>query len=256
MRFEQYIELISESNIDNIKLNKIVKVFSNIPKTSSPKAISNYIVNSLNVFGVKNEGGNSTYISGPMSNLPDDNWPTFIYAEKYLKGTVVNPAKPHGNILKKHKSNFQWIDYMTEDIYEMMKCNKCVLLPGYSRSVGAKVEIEICKKLLNIKPVNFRDIIGDKKYFSFVEDVKRQYIKDGNEKGYYSIIEPMLLTKSERESSSFVKPVTMEEDVCLNENVVDIINNVMSYVKTINLRNVLRFIGLVLKNSNLKPPQR
>ena len=156
MRLHNYL---NERNINIDKLEKIKKVFSDVP-SSNPSSVSNYIVNALNLFNIKKEKGNCTYISGPMTNLPDDNWPVFIYAEKYINGKSVNPAKPHGSILKKPKSSFKWVDYMTEDIYDMVKCDKIVLLPGYSKSTGATVEIEIGKKLLGIKPKELKKMLN------------------------------------------------------------------------------------------------
>ena len=78
---------------NEIKVKKLMLVFSNIPG-SSPESIAKYIVDTMKSVGLKKESDNITYITGPMTNLPDFNWATFIFAEKYLDGNVFNPAKP------------------------------------------------------------------------------------------------------------------------------------------------------------------
>ncbi len=244
MRFNNYI---NERIIDEIKLKKIKKAFENLP-SSTPESVSKYIVNILKVSGVKIENKGYTYLSGPMTNLPDDNWPVFIYARKYLKGKVINPANPHGSIVKKDKSKFEWTDYMIEDVYDLVKCDKIVLLPGYSKSTGAQTEIFIGKKLLGIKPKEFKNVISKNQYKKFMEDVKKQYLKDGFKNEYYSIIEPMLTAKTEKEAAKYVKtfvPKKASNESILNENILDTI-------KDWSLKGLLKIIGIILKKNNIK----
>ena len=250
MKFQEWL---TEKTINTEKLSKIIKVFERIPSGTSD-SISDYITSTLIAFGIKSENKGYTYLSGPMTNLPDDNWPVFIYAEKYINGKVINPAKPHGKILKKAKSDFDWIDYMVEDVYELVKCDKMVLLPGYSKSMGAKIEILIGKKLMNIKPKEFKKIISDKEYKLFIEDVKKQFIGDGFENEYYSIIEPMLLSESEKDATKFVKTHVPKKRVSegMNEGITDIIKNFTGYIKDGSIKNILRLIGLILKKSGIK----
>jgi len=252
MRLHNYI---IERTINTQKLEKIKEVFSDVPSSNSTLSISKYIVNALKSFGIKSEGGNCTYISGPMTNLPDDNWPVFINAGKYLNGKLVNPANPHGGILKKDKSKFDWYDYMTEDIYDLVKCNKIVLMPGYSKSTGAQVEIFIGEKLLGIKPKEFKKVIGEKKYKQFVKDVKKQYLKDGFDKEYYGIIEPMLLAKSESEAAKYVKTFAPKSKTneSINEN---ILKDFVKYIKDGSLKSVLKTLGLILKKIGAKKIDR
>ena len=254
MRFTQYI---NERVINIDKLDKIKKVFEKIP-SNTPESISDYIVNALNVFGIKGEKGGYTYISGPMTGLPDDNWPTFIYAEKYIGGKVVNPAKPHGKILKKAKTDFNWYDYMIEDVYDLVKCKKIILLPGYSKSTGVKIEMLIGEKLLGISPKELKKVIGSKNYDSFIEDVKKQYTKDGLDKQYNAVIEPMLLSKSESEASKYVKSFVPESKVekYINENIIDSIKSFTEYVKDGSIKSILKLIGLIMKKSGVKKINR
>jgi hypothetical protein len=187
-------------------------------------------------------GGSSTYLSGPMTNLPDYNWPVFIMAEKHMDGNVFNPAKPHGYIIKKSKTAFTWSDFMVEDVYNLLQCNDVVVLPGWSKSTGAVVEVKIGEKLLNTKPMPLRDSIGLDKYLHFISDVKEQYYKDGNNRGYDSVIEPMLMSKAEHEAAKYVSSYVPP----MNEGVIDSIRNMIMSMKEFSILNILKIIGFAL----------
>jgi hypothetical protein len=79
------------------------------------------------------------YLSGPMSGLPELNFPAFTRAAKLLRGMglqIVNPAEqtavPAGSA---------WADYMRHDIGIMMACKGIIMLPGWQNSEGAKPEL-------------------------------------------------------------------------------------------------------------------
>ena len=77
------------------------------------------------------------YISGPMTGLPDFNYPAFHAAARALREagyTVVNPAE---NGLP---ADAPWSDHMREDIRQMMDCDGVAVLPGWQVSKGAKLE--------------------------------------------------------------------------------------------------------------------
>lgn len=79
------------------------------------------------------------YISGPMSGLPDNNKPAFHAAAKLLRNLghmVINPAEID-------VPDPSWINYMREDIRQMMAADIVVLLPGWANSRGAKLERHI-----------------------------------------------------------------------------------------------------------------
>ena len=252
MKFKKYLK---EFTINTNRLNKLVKIFGSIP-SDSPESIAKYVVDAIKESGIKIPKGNATYLSGPMTNLPNENWPAFIYAEKYLKGKIINPAKPHGKIVKKPVKSFSWNDYMTEDIYGMIEGNKIVVLPGYTKSTGAIVEVLIGEKLLNTKPKTLKSVIGEKNYLLWVQDVKEQYIKDNNEKEYNSVIEPMLISKSERDSAAFVKAWMPDKNESIDEGLKDIAAKIKNVIKSGSLKSVFNLIGLLLKNGGIKVPVR
>jgi len=86
------------------------------------------------------------YLSGPMSGLPDNNYPAFHEAAAKLRAagyTVINPAElglPPG---------LEWIDYMRAAITAMMlgRAEALAMLPGWRDSDGALAEWELARSL-------------------------------------------------------------------------------------------------------------
>lgn len=238
------LNYLNESNIE-----KIIDTFSNLP-SGSPESIAKYILNAFHVTGIKAEGGSMTYLSGPMTNLPDDNWPTFMMAEKQIGGNVFNPAKPHGYIIKKPKGTFTWSDFMIEDVYNLLKCNTVVVLPGWSKSTGAITEVKIGEVLLNTQPETLKGNVGNRKYTSFIEDVKAQYYKDGNNHGYDTVIEPMLISSTEAEAAKYVR--SYKPTSSMNEGVIDSIRDVVASVRKYSVLKVLEIVGVILDKAYSK----
>lgn len=84
-----------------------------------------------------------TYISGPMTGIPDFNFPAFHAVAKKLRDNgveVVNPAElnPTGT---------SWGDCMRRDITELMTCHTILMLKGWQKSEGAKLERYIAERL-------------------------------------------------------------------------------------------------------------
>jgi hypothetical protein len=112
------------------------------------------------------------YLSGPMSNFPDYNRPYFMAVEKVLTlqmsilafrallgfplvhpgfwtdCRIINPANfvTASELLSVDEED-KWSYCMRKAIPKLANCNVLVLLPGWSRSEGAKLELEIAEKL-------------------------------------------------------------------------------------------------------------
>jgi len=239
-------KFINEENAENI-----IKVFSDIPNNNINEII-HYIIKAFAVLNINRESIEySAYLSGPMTGLPDMNWPTFIYAEKYIGGSIFNPAKPHGFLIKKPKGAFTWSDFMTEDIYGLLKCKDVIVLPGWSRSSGAKVEVKIGESILKSTAKPIKSVIKDN-YQEYVNDVKNRYYQDGNGDGYDKVIEPMLLSKSENDAARMVKPFIAEEyNNIVNEAIIDNIKKILTSIKHKTLFDVLRLIGTIFDKYNV-----
>ena len=80
------------------------------------------------------------YVAGPMTGLPEYNFPLFNATAARLRSEgwhVENPAE-HG-----HVDGAGWSDYLRWDISRIATCGAIYLLPGWSKSKGATLEVHI-----------------------------------------------------------------------------------------------------------------
>ncbi|RMQ98466.1 hypothetical protein ALP94_04655 [Pseudomonas savastanoi pv. glycinea] len=83
------------------------------------------------------------YISGPMTGLPEYNFPAFAAEAERLRGLgfdVVNPAEinPEGGT---------WEECMRRDVAMLVTCDHVATLPGWDKSQGAQLEVYIADRL-------------------------------------------------------------------------------------------------------------
>lgn len=84
------------------------------------------------------------YLAGPMTGLPELNFPAFHRAAASLRASgheVVNPAEINVDPEK------GWHACMRADIAELVTCDAIALLPGFERSRGARLERHIALEL-------------------------------------------------------------------------------------------------------------
>lgn len=93
------------------------------------------------------------YVAGPMTGLPDFNYPAFNAAAAKLRAmghTVLNPAEnptpPCGT----------WQAYMRMALAQLVQCECIVLLPGWTESRGALIERWLAQ-VLQIEVMHFTD---------------------------------------------------------------------------------------------------
>lgn len=91
------------------------------------------------------------YIAGPMTGLPDLNFPAFHAAAAVLRSAghdVINPAEinpDHG---------VPWAECMRRDIPQLCTCEGVAVLPGWRSSRGASLEVHIAEALgMSVRPV-------------------------------------------------------------------------------------------------------
>ena len=85
------------------------------------------------------------YISGPMTGLPDHNYPAFNAAEAQWEArgwTVRNPARNFGG-----DENRKREEYMRLDFEHLLEVDAIALLPGWQDSRGARAEIVVALEL-------------------------------------------------------------------------------------------------------------
>jgi hypothetical protein len=93
------------------------------------------------------------YISGPMSGMPDLNYPLFNATAAKLRAEglqVINPAE----ITVEH--GVKWELCLRRDIRALMDCDSIAMLPGWEVSKGARLEhhiaVELGFEVIYLKP--------------------------------------------------------------------------------------------------------
>lgn len=84
------------------------------------------------------------YVSGPMTGLPDLNFPAFNAAAERLRDfghEVVNPAEFDQG------PEPTWESCMRKDIAALMRCDAVATLPGWGQSRGARLEVHNAEQL-------------------------------------------------------------------------------------------------------------
>lgn len=92
------------------------------------------------------------YVSGPMTGIPEFNYPAFHEAKDRLTArgyTVLSPAD------LPIRDDWEWIDYILADIASVFDVDGVATLPGYETSKGARIECRIAEQLcIPIRPVS------------------------------------------------------------------------------------------------------
>ena len=109
------------------------------------------------------------YLSGPMSGLPESNFPAFNHGAKLLRGMgveLVNPAElnpgcdapPVDAPPEVHKA--YWQKCLRVDVRELTHCDAIVLLPGWEYSSGAHLELHNARQF-GLLIATFEQFVGE-----------------------------------------------------------------------------------------------
>lgn len=91
------------------------------------------------------------YVAGPMTGLPDYNYPAFKEAAATLRACGFEVACPAENGLP---PDAPWEDHMRVDLGHLLTCSAIAVLPGWEHSRGARMEVDLAKSLgMPIRPV-------------------------------------------------------------------------------------------------------
>ena len=84
------------------------------------------------------------YLSGPMTGLPELNFPAFNAEAARLRALgfeVVNPADLNPD------PDTGWHECMRNDLKALLDCDALALLDGWQRSTGAHLEIHVAHRV-------------------------------------------------------------------------------------------------------------
>lgn len=85
------------------------------------------------------------YLAGPMSGLPEFNYPAFNEAAASLRVNgheVINPAENDGG-----DTSGTWAYYMRQDVQHILNVEGVAVLPGWRKSKGANLEVVLATAL-------------------------------------------------------------------------------------------------------------
>ena len=86
------------------------------------------------------------YVSGPMTGIPDFNYPAFDAACVALRDAGLEVISPHEvNPIDGEERAWEW--YVRRDIVALMDADAIVVLPGWEASRGATLETLISSAL-------------------------------------------------------------------------------------------------------------
>ena len=81
------------------------------------------------------------YIAGPMTGLPDFNYPAFFKAADELEAAgyeTINPARAEGR-----EGLSIWLDFMRASLRDIADCDGIATLDGWQDSRGARLEARL-----------------------------------------------------------------------------------------------------------------
>lgn len=92
------------------------------------------------------------YIAGPMTGLPEFNYPAFNQAEKELKARGYITLNPASNV--PNNPNPTWLDFMRMSLVQISQADGLALLDNWESSKGARIEVDLSHNLgLDVRPL-------------------------------------------------------------------------------------------------------
>ena len=84
------------------------------------------------------------YIAGPMTGLPEFNYPAFRAAAERLRALGYDVENPADN---PEPTCGSWLGYMRMAVRQLALCDGVALLPGWQNSHGARIEQQLATQL-------------------------------------------------------------------------------------------------------------
>jgi nucleoside 2-deoxyribosyltransferase len=87
------------------------------------------------------------YLAGPMSGLPEHNFPAFFSGAAKLRTAGYNVVNPAERETRAEMLAMGYTLNLKADIKLVVDCDGVALLPGWENSKGAKLEISVARAL-------------------------------------------------------------------------------------------------------------
>lgn len=86
------------------------------------------------------------YLAGPMTGLPDYNFPMFEKVANYLRDIGIDVASPHEidhGETPETKGQLPYGVYIRAGLKMLLECDGIIMLPNWKDSKGAKIELYV-----------------------------------------------------------------------------------------------------------------
>jgi len=91
------------------------------------------------------------YIAGPMSGLPESNYPAFFDAEEKLQLAGYTTLNPASNV---NPDPDNYVEWLRLGLRQVLDAHGVALLPGFGSSKGATLELFVAAFLkMPVKPI-------------------------------------------------------------------------------------------------------
>lgn len=91
------------------------------------------------------------YIAGPMTGIPDHNYPAFRAAAFALRSAGLDPVNPADHA---DGGEHPWGWWMRRALTTLVTCDAVAMLPGWRHSTGALIEARVAGDLgMEVKPL-------------------------------------------------------------------------------------------------------
>lgn len=88
------------------------------------------------------------YLAGPMSGIEEQNYPAFVSACQQLRYAGFNVLSPHESLPHPTQPDEAgWAELLRHDTRSLLSCGGIILLPGWTKSKGARFEVNIALTL-------------------------------------------------------------------------------------------------------------
>ncbi|WP_373054312.1 DUF4406 domain-containing protein [Thioalkalivibrio sp.] len=87
------------------------------------------------------------YIAGPMTGLPDYNYPAFERARADLEAAGYEVLCPTDNGAGTEPGSRPWSWYMRAALHQLLQADAVAVLPGWEASKGAALEVHVANSL-------------------------------------------------------------------------------------------------------------
>jgi hypothetical protein len=88
------------------------------------------------------------YLAGPMTGIPEFNFPLFIQVCEYLRErelTILSPHEIDHGETDENRGSLSYGAYMRAGLRLMLDCDGVIVLPGWKESQGVRVELALAK---------------------------------------------------------------------------------------------------------------